>query len=200
VGEQFHFDPETYLQLMAQEVPAYDRLQSAVVDATTGLSVGRALDLGTGTGVTARALCRAHPGAAIVGIDASAAMLDHARQALPAASLSVGRLEDGLPPGPYDVVVSALAVHHLDAPAKADLFRRVAAVLRPGGRFVLGDVIVPDDPADVVTPIDGEYDKPSTIGEQVRWLDEAGLDPAVFWVERDLVVLTGDRHADGGEV
>jgi tRNA (cmo5U34)-methyltransferase len=40
---------------------------------------------------------------------------------------------------------------------------------------VLGDVVVPDDPADVVTPIDGVYDQPSTIDDQVRWLVAAGF-------------------------
>ena len=64
--------------------------------------------------------------------------------------------------------MSALAVHHLEAACKADLFARVAAQLRPGGGFVLGDVVVPDDPADVVTPIDDVYDQPSTIDDQVR--------------------------------
>jgi tRNA (cmo5U34)-methyltransferase len=38
-------------------------------------------------------------------------------------------LEDPLPDGPYDVVVSALAVHHLAAASKADLFRRIAGVI-----------------------------------------------------------------------
>jgi hypothetical protein len=38
---------------------------------------------------------------------------------------------------------SVLAAHHLGGPGKADLFRRVAAGLAPGGRFVLGDVVVP---------------------------------------------------------
>jgi tRNA (cmo5U34)-methyltransferase len=37
----------------------------------------------------------------------------------------------------------------------------VAGVLAPGGRFVFGDVVVPEDPADVVTPIDGVYDTPT---------------------------------------
>jgi hypothetical protein len=41
---------------------------------------------------------------------------------------------------------------------------------------VLGDVVVPDDLVDAVTPIDGVYDQPSTIGDQVRWLAAAGLD------------------------
>jgi cyclopropane fatty-acyl-phospholipid synthase-like methyltransferase len=59
--------------------------------------------------------------------------------------LRVGRLEDPLPGGPFDLVVSALAVHHLRAPGKADLFRRIAEQLTPGGRFVMGDVVVSDD-------------------------------------------------------
>ena len=61
----------------------------------------------------------------------------------------------------------------------AGMFARVAAQLRPGGRFVLGDVVVPDDPADVVTPIDD--DQPSTINDQVRWHAAAGLGVEVVW-------------------
>ena len=87
----------------------------------------------------------------------------------------MSRLEDPLPEGNFDLVVSALAVHHLDGAGKADLFARVAHRLRPGGRFVLGDVVVPGHLVDVVTPIDGVYDQPSTIDDQVRWLSAAGL-------------------------
>ena len=106
----------------------------------------------------------------------------------------VQRLEDPLPSGPFDAVFSALAVHHLDGPGKADLFVRVRRLLEPGGVFVVGDVIVPDDPGDVVTPIDDhEYDKPSTITEQLRWLDDAGLRASLVWSERDLAVLVGTR-------
>ena len=94
--------------------------------------------------------------------------------------------------GPFDLVVSALAVHHLDGPGKADLFQRVAAVLEPAGRFVLGDVVVPNDPADVVTPIDGEFDKPSTTACQLWWMATAGFGAEVAWSEKDLAVLVGD--------
>jgi hypothetical protein len=87
---------------------------------------------------------------------------------------------------------SALAVHHLDGQGKADLFRRVANVVVPGGRFVVGDVVVPEDPADAVTPIDGEYDKPSSAAEQLRWLCEAGFRAHVAWAEADVAVLVGD--------
>src|SRR5439155_4480363 len=134
----------------------------------------RVLELGTGSGETALRVRAGQPDAEWVGIDSSEAMLARARERLPDADLRLQRLEDGLPAGPFDLVVSALAVHHLDGAGKADLFARVARVLAPGGRFVLGDVVVPDDPADVVTPVDGEYDRPSRIDDQLAWLAAAG--------------------------
>jgi tRNA (cmo5U34)-methyltransferase len=139
------------------------------------------------TGVTSQ-----RPDARLVGIDESSDMLGHARRALPGTDLRTARLEDPLPPGPFDLVVSALAVHHLDGPAKADLFRRVARVVVPDGRFVVGDVVVPEDPADAVTPIDGEFDKPSSAAEQLCWLCEAGFRTHIAWVEADLAVFIGD--------
>jgi len=107
----------------------------------------------------------------------------------PVAELHRGLLQDPLPPGPFELVTSALAVHHLDGTEKADLFRRVAKVLAPGGRFVLADVIVPEDPSDAVTELSEGYDKPSTVAEQLDWLREAGLDPHVGWRAGDLAVI-----------
>jgi len=66
--------------------------------------------------------------------------------------------EDPLPDGPFDVVVSVLAVHHLDGAGKAELFRRIADSLTPSGRLVLGDFVAPEDPSDLVTPLDPDYD------------------------------------------
>ena len=133
-----------------------------------------------------------HPDAELVGIDESAGMLAAASADIPGADLRVSRLEDPLPGGEFDLVVSALAVHHLDAAGKADLFARVADRLRPGGRFVLGDLVVPDDPTDVVTPIDGVHDQPSSADDQVRWLAAAGLHAEVVWTRQDLAVIIAD--------
>jgi tRNA (cmo5U34)-methyltransferase len=193
VAEQFHFDPETYLDVIRHEVPAYERLQDQVAEAASGLEVRSALDLGAGTGITARRIVERYPGAQLVGIDESHTMLEHARRAVPGADLRVARLEDPLPGGPFELVFSALAVHHLDGSGKADLFRRVATVLSPGGRFVVGDVVVPENPADAVTPIDDEYDKPSSVAEQLEWLAAASFEASLAWSERDLAVLVGDR-------
>ncbi len=192
---QFHFDPATYLDLMSQEVPAYGRLQEAVGGATAGLAVSSVLDLGTGTGETLAAVLARHPGATAVGVDKSEAMLGEARQRLAGApvELHVADLADPLPGGPYDLVVSALAVHHLEGPDKAALFVRIAGALGPGGRFVLGDVVVPVDPADAVTPVTSGHDRPSTLADQLGWLRDAGFAASTVWSERDLVVVRADR-------
>jgi tRNA (cmo5U34)-methyltransferase len=190
-GGQFHFDPTTYLEKIRAEVPAYDELQDAVADATAGIHTDRVLELGVGTGETSRRVLDLHPSAQLVGIDESAEMLAGA-SAGPDADLRLSRLEDPLPEGNFDLIVSALAVHHLDGAAKADLFARVADRLRPGGRFVLGDVVTPDDPMDVITPIDDVYDQPSTVDDQIRWLAAAGLHARVVWAHRDLAVIVAD--------
>ncbi|MGF7235460.1 MAG: hypothetical protein ACQSGP_10965 [Frankia sp.] len=90
-------------------------------------------------------------------------------------------------------MISALAVHHLGGTGKAELFHRIAAALQPGGRFVLADVIVPDDPRDVVTPVDGVYDQPSRLPDQLGWLHQAGLVASVAWHHRDLAVVAADK-------
>jgi tRNA (cmo5U34)-methyltransferase len=184
---------------MRDEVPDYERLQDEAV-AATGTAAGRVLELGTGTGETARRVLARHPAAVLVGVDASAEMLEHARAALPGdrVDLRVGRLEDPLPDGRFDLVVSVLAVHHLDGRGKAELFGRVAAILAPGGRLVVGDVVVPQEPGDAVTPIDGDYDKPDTVSDQLSWITAAGLLPSLRWAHRDLAVVVGEASAHAG--
>jgi tRNA (cmo5U34)-methyltransferase len=190
---QYHFDPGTYLEMVVAEVPAYLELQNLTAEATTPCSAERILELGVGTGETSMRVLALHPSARLTGIDENAEMLQWARRRLGDADLRVGRLEDPLPEGVYDLVVSALAVHHLDGEGKADLFRRVAESLRPGGRFVLGDVVIPSDPSDATTPIDGVYDKPSRIDEQLRWLEAAGLHAHLAWSQRDLAILVAEH-------
>jgi tRNA (cmo5U34)-methyltransferase len=188
---QFHWDPDAYVALVRAEVPEYERLQDEVGRATDGIAARRVLELGTGTGVTTRRVLERHPGAHLTGVDSSPEML--AAADLPSADLRMQDLRDPLPEGPFDVVFSALAVHHLDGAGKADLFKRVAAVLAPGGRFVLADVIVPEDPADVVTPLDEGFDLPDTVADELAWLRDAGLQARVSWQSRDLAVLVADR-------
>jgi tRNA threonylcarbamoyl adenosine modification protein (Sua5/YciO/YrdC/YwlC family) len=187
---QFHFDAGSYDATIQAEIPAYFDLQEQL-EAASGDGVGRILELGTGTGETARRLLARHPAATLVGVDESEEMLSAARATLPAerVSLVVARLEDELPEGPFDLVASALAVHHLAPAEKRRLFERIRQALSPGGRFVLADVIVPVDPADVTIELTPGFDRPDTLSALIGWLAETGFEVSVGWTHQDLAVL-----------
>lgn len=186
---QFHFDPSTYLENMRADIPVFDELQAETARATEGIAAEDILELGVGTGMTAKRVLAVHPRAQLVGIDESEAMLAEADVA---GDLRVSRLEDPLPEGPFDLVVSCLVIHHLDADGKRDLFRRIAAVLKPGGRFVLADVVVPKREDDAVTPTTPGFDRPDPLDAQLEWLREAGFAPETMWAWKDLAVVRAD--------
>ena len=188
------WDPERYLREIRIEIPRFDEFEDAVAQATVGADAQAVLELGVGTGETALRVRALHPGAEWTGIDASEAMLARAREAMPDADLRLSRLEEPLPAGPFDLVVSALAVHHLDGGRKRDLFRRVGTVLRPGGVFVLGDVVVPDRPEDAQIEIDWVVDLPDGADDQLDWLHAAGFAAELVWSHRDLAVIRATRR------
>jgi tRNA (cmo5U34)-methyltransferase len=190
---QWRWDPETYLDGMRAEIPMFEEFQERAAAATAG-EASRLLELGIGTGETARRVLALHPGARLTAVDSSPEMLDRAKESFPDADLRLARLEDSLPQGPFDLVYSTLAVHHLDGARKRDLFQRVAAVLVPGGRFVLADIVVPPNPADRQVEIDWVIDLPDTLEDQLEWLGDAGFDAAPTWTCRDLAVISATRR------
>jgi tRNA (cmo5U34)-methyltransferase len=189
---QWQWDPDTYLDGMLAEIPAYPEFQERAAEATAGTAVRDVLELGIGTGETTRRVLALHPEARLTAIDSSPEMFERAREAHPDADLRLSRLEDALPEGPFDLVFSALAVHHLDSAAKRDLFRRVAAVVAPGGRFVLADVVIPDREEDQQIEIDWEMDLPDRADDQLEWLREAGFEAELVWTFKDLAVIRAE--------
>jgi release factor glutamine methyltransferase len=75
-----------------------------------GLEDPAVLDVGTGTGAIALAVADEHPGARVTALEASPAAIDLARENADLLGLAIelveGDLHDGLPGGPYDLVVS----------------------------------------------------------------------------------------------
>jgi release factor glutamine methyltransferase len=70
----------------------------------------RVLDVGTGSGAIALAIADEHPGARVTGVDLSPGALEVARANAArtglAVELGIGDVFFGLPPGPWDLVVS----------------------------------------------------------------------------------------------
>lgn len=101
-----------------------------------GIAHGHVVELGCGSGVTARALADA--GYRVLGIDQSAAMVRLARRAAPRARFRrASFLHTPLPP--CDALLALGEVFNyvfdpaLSMPALAGFFRRAHAALRPGG-------------------------------------------------------------------
>lgn len=187
---------------MREEVPEYDEVQRRIVDcvvlegAAARVLAPRALDLGIGTGESAARFLEKHPGAQVMGVDASESMLSIARSRLPISTqLYHQDLAAALPDERFDAIISAFAIHHLDPAGKQDLFARVHARLSAGGCFVFGDVVIPRDGTVPRVPIDPEVDLPDTVEDQIEWLRASGFAAKVVWTQRDLAVLAGTKSA-----
>ncbi len=178
MAAQFHWDPETYLEMIRSEVPRYEELQEVAIDAIP-FAPERVLELGIGTGETTRHLLARHPGARVTGLDSSPEMVFRARE-LGVEEVRLARMEDPLPDGPWDLVVSVLSIHHLTDDGKRDLFRRVREQSRS---LVFGDVVeVPPDRQ--VAPLEEGFDMPSPTVDLAEWCGGE-----VVWEGDDLAVI-----------
>jgi len=148
--DRFDWKPDVYLERIRSQIPRYDELQERAV-AAIPFSPERVLELGMGTGETTRRLIDAHPDAWVIGLDSSPDMVFRARQAYDDVQLA--RMEDPLPDGPWDLVISVLSVNDLADAQKETLFRRVREHSRS---LVVGDVFEPEQLQDVVAWCGGE--------------------------------------------
>lgn len=144
-------DPDTYLERILEEVPRYEDLQAAAIDAIP-FAPERVLELGFGTAETTQRLLDRFPGTRITGYDSSSEMVFRARE-LGWEDLRLGRIEDPLPDGPWDLVIAVLTVSDLGPDGVRELFRRVRDHSRA---VVIGDVLAPEQAAEWAEWSEGE--------------------------------------------
>lgn len=139
------------------EVEAYDGYMKKMRDIggeiakiKTSLGLGpddTVLDIGCGTGETALGLAACC--AAVHAVDVSAAMLRCAaakaqkRGIANIAFSQAGFLTCEYPAASFDAVLSQIALHHLPDLWKHIALRRIHRLLKPGGRFLLQDTVLP---------------------------------------------------------
>jgi tRNA (cmo5U34)-methyltransferase len=175
----------------AQELIPFDTAKSLEV-----------LDLGAGTGLFSKHVLEKYPMADFVLYDLADKMLDVARDRFRGQAKQfkfiVGDYRALHVPHDFDLVVSSLSIHHLTHEEKQDLFRKVYSVLRKPGLFINVDQIRGEteyvrklywdhwlnqvrekEPSEkkIQESIDRrtEFDRDAALGDQLRWLGEAGF-------------------------
>ena len=172
-------DQPGYLDLMRGQVPHYDELQDAAI-AAVPFEPSTVLELGVGTGETTSRLLRRFPEAHVTGLDSDPDMLFQAREI--ASEVSLARMEDPLPDGPWDLVLSVLSVHRLTDEQKRNLFRRVREQAKS---LVIGEfVTIGEDRGKTRVP-GAAY--PDTAEQLANWCDGE-----IAWKQDDLVVIVAD--------
>jgi SAM-dependent methyltransferase len=178
-----------------------------VAHATAGQGDPLVLDLGCGPGSLSARLAQRLPGARVIGIDRDPVLLGLARSRYPGAGMFVDA-DLGTPgwvdaldlDGPVDAVVSTTALHWLPVPRLAELYRALAAVLRPGGVLVNGDHLGEEQPAlaELVKVVrDARAVRAGVLGNEdwATWWQGVAADP-------ELVPLVAERERrapHGGE-
>ncbi len=172
-------DELTYLASVRSQVPRYDELQAAAIEAVP-FEPETVLELGIGTGRTTARLLQRFPDARITGLDSDPSMVFRAREQI--SDVKLGRIEDPLPDGPWDLVISVLSVHRINDEQKRVLFRRVREQARS---LVIGDfVALPSGAGDTEVP-GTAY--PDTADQLAAWSSGE-----VRWSSDDLVVVAAD--------
>ncbi|MGN0620434.1 MAG: class I SAM-dependent methyltransferase [Porcipelethomonas sp.] len=100
---------------------------------------GRILDLGAGTGLLSYYWYQHCPESEYILIDIADDMLNIARKrfnGIDNVSCRIMDYSDRLPNGQFDVIASALSIHHLDNNDKMRLFDKIYSKLPDGGIFV----------------------------------------------------------------
>jgi SAM-dependent methyltransferase len=188
----------------ADTLPHRGEGEGVLVRDLAGALPGRILDLGCGDGrLTALALAF-YPESTALCVDMSAPMLAAAAERFrddERVSFATHNLDHPLPfAGPFDAIVTSLAVHHVTDERKVALYVEIAGLLAPGGVFANLEIVksptqalhdqwrdemgARDDPADIL----------ADMTSQLAWISEAGLSNVdCIWKWRSLALLRGER-------
>jgi tRNA (cmo5U34)-methyltransferase len=204
IDEAFNASIAYYDDWMRKALPDYDALfgtacELAPFESEAPLDV---LDLGAGTGLFSWHILERFPNARFVLYDLADRMLSVARDRFRGredrCEFAIGDYRTLDLPRTFDLVISSLSIHHLEDGEKRDLFRSIHRVLKTPGAFLNVDQVRGETPylrdlywnhwlaqvrsrepdeTRIRESIDRRigYDRDSLLGDQLRWLSEAGF-------------------------
>jgi tRNA (cmo5U34)-methyltransferase len=203
-------------------IPEMDDYYSAAVWAAECITSRPAiLDIGAGTGLLSALIIRKYPDASLTLVDLSDPMLSIARERFAGRKdirYITGDYSSVDFAGRYDLICSALSLHHLEQDAKRRLYEKIFEALHHSGIFVNADQVLGETPAinqrymaywdeflePCPLPIEDKkqvvyrrdtFDKNEKLSVQLAWMQECGFTNIdVVYKNRQFVVFTGRKE------
>lgn len=199
----FNRAARSYDGLRRRLIPCFDDFYGAAMDLVAEFAPpgARILDLGAGTGLLSALVAERLPAARLVLTDLAEGMLAQARERfagrVPPVELRVMNHLELAEEGAYDVVMSALSIHHLEDEGKRAVYAAMARAVRPGGLVLNADQVAGDTgpmearywshwhdairkagvaDEDIAAAIERQtLDRRTPLAPQLEWLRQAGL-------------------------
>ena len=224
VKTAFDEGAQTYDRARRQLIPCFDDFY------TTALALiphqlqadFRVLDLGAGTGMLSLLIAKKFPQAKITLLDISLEMLGKAREWFAGMEerleFVAGDYANGFA-GQFEVVISALSIHHLPDTDKITLFKNIHDALPDGGIFINADQILGPTPdieqvyhetwlrqirdlgvsdTDLNAALERmKADRMAPLDSQLIWLQEAGFSSVHCWYQNHRFAVFSGQKGEG---
>jgi tRNA (cmo5U34)-methyltransferase len=209
IQQAFNAAAADYDKLRRTLIPCFDDFYKTAVEVipAEGTAPLKVLDLGAGTGLYSALVQAVFPNGEFTLLDLAVEMLEQAKsrfsQMGKSPTIVIGDYVEADLGGPYDLVISALSIHHLSDSDKEHLYQRIHDALSPGGMFINADQVIGKTPElerlyqqhwlDSICAIGisdeelkaakkrMEYDRMAPLDIQLRWLEAAGFQDVDCW-------------------
>jgi tRNA (cmo5U34)-methyltransferase len=201
VQRKFDEVSKKYNEQRKKFIPCFDDFYGVSVSvASVDMENPNILDIGAGTGLLSSFLMERYPKASFTLIDFSEKMLDVAKDRFRNSSnvkYIIGDYSKYDFTEKYDMVVSALSIHHLEDEEKKDLYKKSYSALKKNGVFINADIVYGETPfienlnktiwkryiensglsqEEILAGYErSKLDKESRLDQQIDWLKEIGF-------------------------
>jgi len=219
----FDAGADQYDQQRRKIIPCFNDFYQTAIDLIpfNGTDSFKFLDLGAGTGLLTAFIISVFPNATVTLMDLSEKMLEKARERFSTnkrVNFLIWDYSHSTLPGEYNLIVSAMSIHHLSGDEKKSLYQRVFNALKFDGIFINEDLVKGEtdkveqkyqdmwmnwikeaglSKGELLKIIDRmRYDKPSSLNIQLQWLKEIGFqDVDCYYKYFNFAVYSGRKVA-----